>query len=90
MTERPPTAAQIAAQALARSDENNAMLREIHAAWMTPHAAYGDKSLLDCVSTLVVEANAGRIVGKRLIFWGSVIVALGAIAAFFGITGGAK
>lgn len=97
MTDKPPTAMQIAAQALARAEEshalsaeNNIILKRIDAAWMQPHPAYGDRSLLDCVSTLVVEANAGKIVGKRIVFWGSVVLALGALAAFFGISNGAK
>ena len=85
-----PSAAQVAAEALLRANEQAAihaetrqMVREIHDAWMKPHVVYGNRSLLDCVSELAAEASAGRIVGERLVWYGKVFAALGTIGAAF-------
>lgn len=90
MTPRKMTAAETAEQALIKAEaalalnqETNAMVKEIHDAWMKPHAVYGNKSLLEVLSNLAAQASAGEIVGERLVLWGKVLTALGTIGAAF-------
>lgn len=84
------TPAQIAAEALLRANEahaisaeNNKLLTDLHDAWMKPHAVYGNKSLLQCVSEIVADAGAGRIVGEKLVWWAKILSALGVIGTAF-------
>lgn len=90
MTPRKLTAAETADQALlkaeaalALNEETNAMVKEIHDAWMKPHPVYGGKSLLEVLSSLAARASAGEIVGGRIVWWAGVMAALGTIGAAF-------
>ena len=84
-TPKPKTAAQLAQDALARADaalhmteENNAMLKELHAGLMMPLPGY-TKSFVQRATEVVVEAEAGKIMGERLVWYAKVLTALGAI-----------
>ena len=83
-----PTAADVAASALEKAEaalalntETNHMVKEMHDAWMKPHPGYGGRTLLDCVSDLVTEASAGKIVGERIVWYAKIIGALSAMGA---------
>ena len=87
---KPKTAAQVAAEAMKRADEamsisaeNNRLLKELHAGLMQPLPGY-HKSFVQRATEVVVEAEAGKIVGEKLVFWAKVLTALAAIAAFVG------
>lgn len=87
MTEKPPSAAQTARDALAKaeearmiSQENNRLLRELHAGLMQPLPGYS-KSFVERATEVVVEAEAGKIVGEKLVWYGKVLTALGVIGA---------
>ncbi len=89
----PKTAAQIADAAMARANEafaisaeNNLLLRELHAGLMKPLPGY-DQSFVERATAVVVEAEAGKIVGEKLVWYAKVLAALGAIAT--GIYGAA-
>lgn len=82
-----PTSAQIAQQALERAEqavalhaETNQMVKDIHSALMTPHPGYGNQALIKCVSELVTDAQSGKIVGAKLIWYGKVLTALATIS----------
>lgn len=84
---KPKTAAQLAKEAIARADdalqmtaENNAMLKELHAGLMLPLPGYS-KSFVERATEVVVEAEAGKIMGERLVWYAKVLSALGAIVA---------
>lgn len=88
MTDRRPTPTEAAMQALTKAEaaltlnqETNAMVKEIHDAWMKPHPVYGNKSLLDVVSNVAARAAAGEIVGERVVWWAKLLTALGTIGA---------
>ena len=70
-----------AKEAVRLNEETNHLMKEFHDAFMKPHAGYGDKALVACVSELVVEARSGKLVGARLIFYAKVLTALSAIGA---------
>lgn len=83
------TPEQIAAQALlvaeeahAISAENNRLLKALHAGLMEPLPGY-DRSFVQRATEVVVKAEAGEIVGERLVLWGKVLTALGTIGAAF-------
>jgi hypothetical protein len=85
----PQTPAQVAAAALlvaeearAMSAENNRLLKELHAGLMEPLPGY-DRSFVQRATEVVVKAEAGEIVGERLVFWGKVLTALGVIGSAF-------
>lgn len=90
MTARPrKTPEQIAADALlvaeearAMSAENNRMLKELHAGLMKPLPGY-EKSFVERATEVVVKAEAGQIVGERLVWWAKVLTAIGTISAAF-------
>lgn len=89
---KPKTAQQTATDAMARADEalaisleNNRMLKELHAGLMLPLPGY-HKSFVQRATEVVVEAEAGKLVGEKLVFWAKVLTALAAIAAFIGIS----
>lgn len=91
---KPKTAAQVAAEALARADEamaisaeNNRLLKELHAGLMQPLPGY-HKSFVQRATEVVVEAEAGKLMGERLVFWAKVLTAIAAIGAFVGFTAG--
>jgi hypothetical protein len=94
MVPKPPqTAAQIAAEALLRANEasaiahkalavnveTNAIAKEIRAALLEPLPGY-DKSFVARTTEVVVGAEAGQIVGEKLVWYAKVLGALGAIA----------
>ncbi|MGL5735298.1 MAG: hypothetical protein ACRCYS_10575 [Beijerinckiaceae bacterium] len=90
MSAAKPTASETAQEALAKAEaalelntETNRMVKEMHAAWMQPHAGYGDRSLLQCVSQIVTEASADKIVGERLVWYAKVVGALSALGGAF-------
>lgn len=99
MTDKPKTATQIAKEALdkaeaahAVSQENNRLLRELHAGLMQPLPGYS-KSFVERATEVVVEAEAGKIVGERFVWYGKLLTALGVIGtAFYAAVhwGGAK
>jgi hypothetical protein len=83
-----PTASQVAQQALDRAnqavqihEETNRMVKDIHQALMTPHDGYGNRALIKCVSELVIEAQSGKLVGAKLIWYGKILTALASISA---------
>lgn len=89
---KPKTAQQTAAEALARADEammisaeNNRLLKELHAGLMQPLPGY-HKSFVQRATEVVVEAEAGKLMGERLVFWAKVLTAIAAIGAFVGFT----
>jgi hypothetical protein len=87
MPEKPRTAVQIAAEAMRRADEahtisaeNNRLLKELHAGLMQPLPGY-NKSFVERATEVVVEAEAGKIVGEKLVWYAKVLAAIGAIGA---------
>ena len=90
MTDRKLTPTEAAMQALTKAEaalalnqETNEMVKEIHDAWMKPHPVYGNKSLLEVLSSLAARASAGEIVGARVVWWAGILAALGTISAAF-------
>jgi hypothetical protein len=86
-TDKPKTAAQNAAEALRRADEahtisaeNNRLLKELHAGLMQPLPGY-NKSFVERATEVVVEAEAGKIVGEKLVWYAKVLAAVAAIGA---------
>ena len=84
-TPKARTAAQLAKDAIARADaalhmteENNALLKELHAGLMKPLPGY-TKSFVERATEVVVEAEAGKIMGEKLVWYAKVLSALGAI-----------
>ncbi len=75
-------ARRIAEESLAISAENNRMLKELHAALMEPLPGYS-KSFVERATEVVVNAEAGRIVGERLVWYAKVFTALGTVSAAF-------
>jgi hypothetical protein len=71
-----------AERALALNEETNRMVREVHAAMLAPLPGYS-KSFVERASEWMIEAEAGRIIGSRIIFYAKILGALGAIGAAF-------
>ena len=68
MTDRNLTSTEAAMQALTKAEaalalnkETNEMVKEICDAWMRPHPVYGNKSLLDVLSSLALQIEAGAL-----------------------------
>lgn len=69
-------------EALSLSQETNRMMKEIHAAFMVPLPGY-HKSFIERATEVVIEAEAGKIVGERFVWYAKVLTALGVIATSF-------
>jgi hypothetical protein len=78
-TQKAELALSQANEAVRLNAETNALMRELHDALMKPHSGFGNRALLSCVSDLVVEAQSGKMVGARLIFYAKVLGALSVI-----------
>ncbi len=72
----------VAEEARAMSAENNRLLKEIYAGLLQPLPGY-DRSFVQRATEVVVKAEAGQIIGERLVWWAKVLTALGTIGAAF-------
>ena len=68
------------AQADADRAEMMRMLTELHDAMMKPQPGY-EKSLLQRMAAVAIASEQGKAAGERIIWWGKVIGASGAILA---------
>lgn len=85
----PKSAAQVAAEALLRANEavainveTNRIVKELHAALLEPLPGY-KKSFVERTTEVVVGAEAGQIVGEKLVWYAKVLAGLGAIVTGF-------
>lgn len=83
--QKPKTAAQVAAEALLRAneavalnEETHRLVKEVHAALMAPLPGY-HKSFVERATEVVVEAEAGKIMGEKFVWLAKVLTALGVI-----------
>lgn len=90
--EKKLTPAQAAALALRRAEEAVAMnaethklVKDMHQALMQPQHGY-DKALIDRATEVVLEVEAGKIVGDKLARYAKVLGAILAIGAALGIS----
>jgi hypothetical protein len=81
------TPTQIAAEALVRAneavslnEETHRMVKELRDGLMMPQPGY-TRSFVDRVTEVVLEAEAGKIVGERLVWYAKVLTALSVVAA---------
>ena len=70
-------------EAVRLNAESKAMIQELHDAWMKPHAGYGNRPLIECVSELVVDTQSGKVIGAKLVWWAKVLGALSVIGGAF-------
>lgn len=89
MSDRPRSAQATAAEALLRANEalalnqeTNRLVKEMHQALMQPLPGY-DRSFMARASEVVIKAEAGKIVGDRLITAAKWTTAIGTIATAF-------
>ena len=68
--------------ALAMHEETARLVRELHAGLMEPLPGY-DKSFVKRATEVVIEAEAGKLVGEKLVWYAKVCTAIGTVAAAF-------
>jgi hypothetical protein len=80
-----PNAAQVAAEALLRANEaialnqeTNRLVKELRDGLLAPQPGYS-RSFVDRVTQVVLEAEAGKIVGERFVWYAKVLTAIGTI-----------
>ena len=84
-----PTAAQVAAEAMLRANEalalnqeTHRLVKKLHEGLMEPQPGYS-RSFVERTSDVVIKAEAGGIVGERLVWYAKVLTALGTIGTAF-------
>jgi hypothetical protein len=65
--------------ALAMNEETHRLVQELHAGLMKPLPGY-DKSFVTRATEVVLEAEAGKLVGEKLVWYAKLFTAIGTIA----------
>ena len=87
MTAPKRTAAAVAAEAMLKAEEalsvnveTNRLVKDLHQALMVPQPGY-DRPFLHRAADVVMEAEAGKIVGEKVVLWAKWVTALGVITS---------
>ena len=70
-----------AEEAIAIHNETNRLVKEVHQALMVPQPGYGNRAFLESAAALIVEAQAGKIIGDRIVYAAKWIGAASAIVS---------